>query len=319
MIPIRDINRSSRYPIVNTTIITINVLVYLWEISHGPLMQKIFFDYGLVPIRYTSDLSEHFSMFQQIRSFITFNFLHGGFLHLLGNMWMLYIFGDNVEDYLGHMRYTIFYMACGITAGIVHLLLNWESSLPTIGASGAIAGVMGAYLLLYPNAKVLTLIPIIFIPLFVKIPAYFFLGLWFFMQFLNATASGTKVGGIAWWAHVGGFLAGMAFVKLMPKTLKLELDKRIGEYTKRKNTPKLQTIYPKVNGIDLEGELVLSPEEAELGTRKFVNISLGFKSKTLKVYVPKGVNEGMKLRLKQQGLRDDKGRVGDLFLKIKFV
>ncbi len=136
-------------------------------------------------------------------------------------MWFLYIFGDNVEDRLGHLRYLVFYLLCGLAAGASHLVLNWHSNVPTIGASGAIAGVMGAYLILYPRARILTLLPIFFFFTFIEVPAFFFLGIWFLFQFLIAAATAGQPGGIAWGAHIGGFVFGIVFLKifeLVPKT-----------------------------------------------------------------------------------------------------
>jgi membrane associated rhomboid family serine protease len=157
MIPIRDSTRSERFPITNTVIIGINVLVFLWELGLGDRLGEVFLLHGIVPARYTlPSLASRFSLTAQILPFITSMFLHGGLLHVAGNMWFLHIFGDNVEDRLGPVRYFFFYMGCGILAGLTHVLLNWNSRLPTVGASGAIAGVMGAYFVLYPRAKVLT-------------------------------------------------------------------------------------------------------------------------------------------------------------------
>jgi len=151
-------------------------------------------------------------------------FLHGGWLHLLGNMWSLWIFGDNVEDRLGHLRYLLFYLLCGVAAACLHVLLNFGSRLPAVGASGAIAGVMGAYFVLYPRARILTLIPLLLIFPVIEIPAYVFLGAWFFIQFANAFFeffSGAKaLAGIAWWAHVGGFVAGIVLLRLLGGRLK---------------------------------------------------------------------------------------------------
>jgi membrane associated rhomboid family serine protease len=163
-------------------------------------------------------------------------FLHGGFFHLLGNMWFLYIFGDNVEDRLGHFRYLVFYLLCGLTSGISHLFLNWTSQIPTIGASGAIAGVMGAYFLLYPGAKVLTLVPIFFFLHFIEIPAFLFLGFWIFFQFFNAAFS-PQLGGIAWWAHIGGFFFGIIFLKLFQLFPEVSAERKFRNLTK-KRTPR---------------------------------------------------------------------------------
>jgi len=198
MIPIRDTIRSETYPIVNMVLIATNVVLFLVQLSVG--MGAMIHTFGLIPLRY-SHPTMHVSTGQQIVSFFSFMFLHGGFLHLIGNMWSLYIFGDNVEDHLGHLRYLAFYLLCGLASGASHLVLNWQSPIPTIGASGAIAGVMGAYFILYPRAKVLTLIPIFFFIQFVELPAYVFLGIWVLFQFLNAAGASAQAGGIAWWAN----------------------------------------------------------------------------------------------------------------------
>ncbi|MBW2144801.1 MAG: rhomboid family intramembrane serine protease, partial [Deltaproteobacteria bacterium] len=162
MLPIRNTVQSRSYPVVNTTIIAANVLFYLVEMSQGANFEQFIVVYGLLPARYSvPEIAAHFSLGQQIFSFFSFMFIHGGFWHLLGNMWSLYIFGDSVEDRLGPFRYLVFYLLCGIGSGLSHLVLNWHSQVPTIGASGAIAGVMGAYFLLYPKSRILTLIPII--------------------------------------------------------------------------------------------------------------------------------------------------------------
>jgi rhomboid family protein len=148
-------------------------------------------------------------------------FLHGGWLHLIGNMWYLWIFGDNIEDRLGHFSYLIFYLLCGLGAGVVHTILNYDVRVPSIGASGAIAGVLGAYLVSYPGARILTLIPIFIFMQIIEIPAVIVLGFWFIMQFLSGTASlasaTANAGGVAWWAHVGGFVIGMILVGLFPR------------------------------------------------------------------------------------------------------
>ncbi len=163
MIPLRDSNRSQTFPLVNYTIIAANLMAFLWQVSLGSRLEKAFFLYGLVPIRYSDPaVASHFTAVEQILPFLTSMFLHGGILHLAGNMWSLYLFGDNVEDRMGHLRYLVFYVLCGLAAGLTHLFTNWSSHVPTIGASGAISGVMGAYLILFPGARILTLLPIFF-------------------------------------------------------------------------------------------------------------------------------------------------------------
>ncbi|MCP5053816.1 MAG: rhomboid family intramembrane serine protease, partial [bacterium] len=245
MIPIRDTIPSLNYPVVNTSIIGINVVIFLLQLMQGGDMDRFIFLYGLVPARYSiPHVSSYFNTGQQLLSLVSFMFLHGGFIHLLGNMWSLYIFGDNVEDRLGHLRYLLFYLLCGFASGLSHLVLNLQSNVPTIGASGAIAGVMGAYFILHPNAKILTLIPIIFIPWFIEIPAYFFLGFWFILQFINAAGSQGATGGIAWWAHIGGFIFGILFLKLFLVLPGAGVTDKVRHLTAKKKTPKLQVIRP---------------------------------------------------------------------------
>jgi membrane associated rhomboid family serine protease len=319
MIPLRDTQPTKNYPVVNYVIIGINVVIFLVQLSQGPDSNKFVYIYGLVPARYSiPQISAYFSVPQQIFSFISFMFLHGGFWHLLGNMWSLYIFGDNVEDRLGPLRYLLFYLVCGIASGVSHLLLNQQSNLPTIGASGAIAGVMGAYFILHPRSKILTLIPIIFIPYFLEIPAFVFLGLWFLLQFFNAAVSQGQVGGVAWWAHIGGFVFGVIFLKIMlmlPGADPVPESRRV---TERKKTPRLQVIRPVGPGPDphLYGIITITPYEAAAGTHKLVNIPWGFHKRLFKVAVPPGIKEGNKLRLRGLGKVIGEDDRGDLFLKV---
>ncbi len=320
MIPIRDTIPSRSYPIVNQVIIGINVVLYLVEMAQGPNIERFIYLYGLVPARYTvPQFSAYFTPAQQVLSIFSFMFLHGGFWHLLGNMWSLYIFGDNVEDRLGSLRYLVFYLLCGITSGLSHLLFNLHANVPTIGASGAIAGVMGAYLILYPNSKILTLIPIIFIPWFIEIPAFFFLGFWFILQFINAAGSQGAGGGIAWWAHIGGFVFGIVFLKIFLFLPVGGVTEKMRRLTAKKKTHRLQVIRPIGPGNDphLYGTINISSFEALTGTRKLVNIPWGFQKRTFKVIVPAGVKEGSKLRLKGMGKITTGGERGDLFLKVE--
>lgn len=322
MIPIRDTIPSRNYPVVTTAIIGINLLVYLMQLSQGGGGDRFVYIYGLVPARYSDlRLSHYFTTGQQLFSLFSFMFLHGGFWHLLGNMWSLWIFGDNVEDRLGPLRYLVFYLACGLASGLSHLILNTGSNVPTIGASGAIAGVMGAYFILYPHAKVLTLVPIIIIPLFFEIPAYFFLGFWFLLQFFNAAAGHGAAGGIAWWAHIGGFIFGIIFLKLFQILPDTGASRVISKATAKKHTERLQVIRPVYLDSDdpnLYGTVEVTSREARRGTRKMVNIPWGFQKRLIKVTVPAGIEEGAKLRLKGQGRLLPDGRQGDLFLKVVF-
>src|SRR5436190_1953894 len=207
MFPIRDTQRTYSTPFVTILLIVANVLVFLYELSLEAYAQNYFTaKWALIPARFhTIDL-------------LTSMFLHGGWMHLLGNMWFLWIFGDNIEDVLGHAKYFVFYILCGVAAGLTHVLLNADSRLPTVGASGAIAGVMGAYLVKFPRNKITSLIFFGFV-FFVDIPAVFMLGYWFLIQVFSGVGSvgytNVSQGGTAWFAHIGGFLTGMILVRLM--------------------------------------------------------------------------------------------------------
>jgi len=322
MIPIRDAIRSKNFPIANILIIILNVLAFLWQLAQGPHLKEALFLYGIVPIRYSDpEISMQFSTFQQWFPFLASMFLHGGFLHILGNMWFLYIFGDNIEDRLGHLRYFFFYIFCGVAAGLVHLLTNWNSKIPTIGASGAISGVMGAYLLLYPHSRILTLIPIFFFFQFVEIPAFIFLGYWLLLQLFSASLTPRHVGGIAWWAHIGGFIVGLIFIKIFDAIPKTGLSKGLRQYTERKTTPRFQTISPRYfpEELDLYGVIMITPREAIHGARKLIAIPQGLKKRNIMVTIPSGVREGTRLRLKGLGQMDSDGNRGDLFLEVRIL
>jgi membrane associated rhomboid family serine protease len=208
MIPLRDTQPSYSKPIVTLFIILFNVLAFFYEISLDPYSRNMFISvYGIVPDR-----------FQSVDLF-TSMFLHGGWMHLIGNMWFLWIYGDNVEDILGHGKFLLFYLLCGIAAGLVHLVTNPYSRIPTIGASGAIAGVMGAYMIKFPHSRILTLVPLFVFITTMEIPAILILAYWFVIQIFSGVgsvaASNVSRGGVAWFAHVGGFVAGMALIYLM--------------------------------------------------------------------------------------------------------
>ena len=319
MFPIRDTISSKNYPVVNNTIIGINVVLFLFEMAQGANLDRFVYIYGLVPARYSMpQISSYFTTGQQLLSWLSFMFLHGGFWHLLGNMWSLYIFGDNVEDRLGPFRYLVFYLLCGITSGLSHLLFNLHSNMPTIGASGAIAGVMGAYLILHPHSKILTLIPIIFIPWFIEIPAFFFLGFWFVLQFINAAGSHGNIGGIAWWAHIGGFVFGIILLKIFLMLPETGVSNKMRRVTAKKKTHRLQVVRPGGLGKDphLYGTIDITSFEALAGTQKLINIPKGFHKRIVKVIVPPGVKEGSKLRLKGLGKTASDGQRGDLYLKV---
>jgi len=221
MIPFRDNIPSRTFPLINISIIVANVLVFFYELSLGMRgFDRFIMHYGVVPAAVFAWPQSDVSFSAVAVPFFTSMFLHGGWLHLIGNMWYLWIFGDNVEDRLGHLTYLIFYLLCGLGAGIVHTILNADTTIPSVGASGAIAGVLGAYLVSYPFARVLTLVPIFVFLQVIEIPAVFLLLFWFVMQFFSGTASlmtGPNAGGVAWWAHVGGFIIGIILVGLFPR------------------------------------------------------------------------------------------------------
>lgn len=318
MFPIRDTIQSKTYPLVNNAVIGANVFLYLLQLAQGGEINRFILTYGLVPARYSiPEISQYFTPVQQALAFFSYMFLHGGFWHLLGNMWSLYIFGDNVEDRLGSLRYLLFYLLCGLASGLSHLFLNWHSQVPTVGASGAIAGVMGAYFILYPRSKILTLIPIFFIPYFIELPAFFFLGIWFILQFLSAAGSTAGGGGIAWWAHVGGFLGGMLFLKLFARLPEAGISRRVRRKTGRKKTHRLQTVRTAgaAGAPHLYGSITITPAEARYGTRKLVNIPWGFQKRLFRVTVPPAVRDGGTLRLAGMGGMNGDTR-GDLYLKV---
>jgi len=200
--------------VVTYALILANTIVFMYQLTLSqPELHRLMLLGGVVPVRWGHPDWAQAVGFPPagLLPFFSSMFLHGGFWHLLSNMWILFIFGDNVEDRMGHFRFSVFYLAMGLLAGVAHTLTELTSVVPTIGASGAIAGVLGAYLVLYPRSRVLTVIPIFFYPLFLELPAFVFLGVWFLTQLLAGTmsAGGGAVGGVAWWAHIGGFIAGI--------------------------------------------------------------------------------------------------------------
>jgi membrane associated rhomboid family serine protease len=207
-IPLKDLNPRQTYPVVNTLLILSNVIVFLYELTLSHRQQQAFeLANATIPNHIRLALNGHGSLEAALLTILTSMFMHSGFMHIAGNMLFLWIFGDNVEDYFGHFPYLLFYFACGIGSGLAHIIFNYNSPLPALGASGAISGVMGAYIVLYPRARVLTLVFVFFIP----IPAFIILGYWFLLQFLAGVTSvgAVATGGVAWWAHIGGFIMGM--------------------------------------------------------------------------------------------------------------
>ncbi len=222
MFPLRDNIPTDTFPIVTLMLIAVNSVIWFYEVSLGANLDNFILAHGLTPWRFV-----HYSMYQggfwdnALSPLFSSIFMHAGWMHVIGNMWFLWIFGDNIEDRLGHFKYLIFYLLCGIGASLIHVTFNPLSKIPTVGASGAISGVLGAYLISFPNARVYTLLIIFFIIRFVEIPAFLFLIFWFAFQFMAVAAqssySGQETGGVAYWAHMGGFIVGIALLWLMAK------------------------------------------------------------------------------------------------------
>lgn len=209
MIPLYDTVRIRKFPFINILLIAVNVLAFLYELQLGPsALERFIFAWGLVPAHLTSDPSGTWM------TIFTAMFLHGGWFHLISNMWFLYIFGDNVEARMGGMRYLVFYLLSGVAAALLQTYILPTSRVPTIGASGAIAGVLGAYLISFPRSRIASLVPILFIFTIVEVPAAIFLILWFLSQLYSGwfAMQGASASGIAWWAHIGGFVFGVIMV-----------------------------------------------------------------------------------------------------------
>jgi membrane associated rhomboid family serine protease len=206
VIPIRDVIPSRTTPLVTVLIILINAAVFLYQQTLGEAeLTEFVYRYALVPVTFS------------IPAVLTSMFMHGDWMHFLGNMWFLWIFGDNVEDRVGHGRFVLFYLLCGTAAALAQVWISPASRVPMVGASGAIAGVMGAYFVMFPHSRVLTLVPIFFFIELIEVPAIFFLGIWFLLQFLSGVTSlgvarAQDVGGVAFWAHVAGFVAGVIWI-----------------------------------------------------------------------------------------------------------
>ncbi len=210
MIPLRDENPSATVPVVTRTLIGVNLVVFLYELMLGPGLRDFFYAWGFTPVRLTLALRYgDLPLPPALASVVTSMFLHGGWSHLIGNLWYLWLFGDNVEDAIGHAGFLVFYFGCGVAATLLHYLTVPVAAIPVVGASGAIAGVLGAYIVCFPRARVLTLLPIF--PFFqvVPLPAFLVLGLWFLFQFVLGLGSSASGGGVAFWAHVGGFVVGL--------------------------------------------------------------------------------------------------------------
>ena len=223
MIPLRDDAPRHGYPAVTLVLVLLNVAVFLYEVYLGTVSSRaqltFVVDFGAIPLRAGYALTGRYPLVEGLGPIFTSIFLHGGWLHLIGNMWFLWIFGDNVEDELGHFSYLLFYVACGTLASVAHMVVNPQSTIPAVGASGAIAGVMGAYMVRFPWARIVTLVPIFFFFTTIEIPAVLMLFYWFAIQFFSGTTSfgAGASGGVAWWAHVGGFVAGALLIWSRPR------------------------------------------------------------------------------------------------------
>lgn len=214
MFPLYDTLRPRRFPLVNWTLILLNGLVFYFELTMGEeRLHSFILEWGLVPARLTSNYAETWV------TIFTSMFLHGGWVHILGNMWTLVIFGDNIEDRMGHGRYLTFYLLSGIAAALLQTYLAPSSQTPMIGASGAIAGVLGAYIILFPRARVASLVPVLFLFTLVELPAVVYLGFWFVLQLFSGwlALQGSVANSVAWWAHIGGFVFGLIAVRLFAR------------------------------------------------------------------------------------------------------
>lgn len=215
MIPLKDMTPRRSFPIITLVLIVANFIVFFHQISLSPhAARALVMTYGLVPAKIQLALAGRYAMGRALLPVFTCMFLHGGWLHIIGNMWFLWIFGANVEDRLGSVPYLFFYLICGLGSGVAEAAFAWGSPIPSIGASGAISGVLGAYILFFPRSRILTLVPLFIIWFLWRIPAVLFIGLWFIVQFLSGVGSlsaahSELLGGVAWWAHVGGFVLGL--------------------------------------------------------------------------------------------------------------
>lgn len=223
MFPLQDLTPSRKVPLMVLLLIAINVGAFLFELSLSRHeLRSFIYYYGVIPARFLAlgDSEGPLSLDDPVLvSLFTSMFLHGGWIHLLGNMWFLWIFGNNVEGRLGHVRFLIFYLLSGLGASLVHIFSNIASTVPTIGASGAIAGVLGAYMVTFPRGRILTLVPFLLL-LTVELPAVLVIGVWFLSQLFNGTAAiidprALSGGGVAWWAHIGGFIVGIFLMKML--------------------------------------------------------------------------------------------------------
>ena len=231
MIPLKDMTPRKSAPVMTLLLIAVNVIVFVHQLSLTPRQEAAFIRmYGLIPYKIEMAFAgNHYTLAQALLPLFTCMFLHGGFLHIIGNMWFLWIFGANVEDRFGSIPYLFFYLVCGIGSGISQAMFSWGSHLPSIGASGAISGVLGAYIVLFPGSQILTLVPLLILWWTMRLPAVIFIGLWFLLQFLSGlgslqTPGASNLGGVAWWAHVGGFILGaLLALAVRPKSRRADI------------------------------------------------------------------------------------------------
>lgn len=322
MVPIRDTIHTENHPFITIAVILLNGMIFVVETTLGPEIDHIFAWYGLVPARYSiPEISAYFTWDQQALAFLSFMFLHGDFWHLLGNMWPLYIFGSKVEDRLGPVKYLGFYLLCGIVSALTHLLLNWKSSSPTIGASAPVSGIMGAYLMLYPRSKILTLIPLVFVPIFVELSAVFFICLWFILQLINVDLAPSDVGDIAWCAHIGGFIFGFLFVRSFLNIPDVPISEKVKNLSLKRKSPHLEVvrIESRVPGPNLYGFLTITDREARKGTHKLIAIPTdGVKKRLSRIAIPGGISDGNTFRFRGLGRQEGKVR-GDLHIRFNIA
>jgi len=229
MFPLRDDIPSQRAPVVMVLILLANAIVFGFEVLSGPQAGALIERFGLVPAREIAVFREApAAVGSWLLPVFSSMFLHGGWMHVIGNLWFLWIFGDNVEDRLGSARFLFFYLSCGVVAAVTQVFFNSGSVIPMVGASGAIAGVLGAYFVLYPRARVVTFIPVFILPYFIRVPAVLFLGVWFFEQLVAGGLSiGNTGGGVAWWAHASGFVCGV--IQALPVRRRAKAQARVEE------------------------------------------------------------------------------------------
>ncbi|MEA2905665.1 MAG: hypothetical protein QOI12_3052 [Alphaproteobacteria bacterium] len=226
MIPVHTAIPSRYPPVVTWALIAVNCAVFLLQNSMSPAeLERFLVHFALIPARYYDLVARgHVDlMLEDFLPFVTMMFLHGGWLHIIFNMWTLWLFGPTIEDRLGHGRFLLFYLVCGIAASLAQVASDPTSTVPAVGASGAIAGVLGCFMGLFPLARVVVVVPIVFIPLFFEVPAFVFIGLWFLIQIFQGTVElflPSSSGGVAWWAHIGGFLAGLVLIPFFHRSVR---------------------------------------------------------------------------------------------------